>query len=163
VASPVSIDHGKPHADLAWWLGSYRTEHPDVRTGDNTTVRLGEKNVPQPDLYLRFVKSATNRRSGNYLEGPPELVAEVAVSSRSLDLHGELEAYRTHGVLEYIVWRVYDDAIDWFWLNEGGYERLKPDRRGVVESKVFPGLRLAVPAMLKGDLKTVLAELQRPD
>jgi Uma2 family endonuclease len=85
------------------------------------------------------MESPRNRRAGLYLEGPPELIAEVAINSHSMDLHQKLEAYRTHGVQEYIVWRVYDDAIDWFWLNQGGYERLKPDRRGVIESKVFPG------------------------
>lgn len=161
VASPVSIDHGDPHADLAAWLGQYRALHPEVRVSDNATVRLDDDNVPQPDLHLRFVESRQHRRAGKYLEGAPELVCEIAASSASLDLYGKLEAYRTHGVQEYIVWRVYDDAIDWFWLNEGGYKRLEPDREGVIDSKVFPGLRLAAKAMLNGDLKTVLAQLQQ--
>ena len=160
VASPVSADHGDPQAKMAWWLTSYEVEHPDVTASDNSTIRLDEKDVPQPDLHLRRNNSDQNRRAGKYVEGPPELVVEIAASSASLDLHGKLETYRTHGVHEYIVWRVYDDAIDWFWLNDGEYERLQPDRRGLIASRVFPGLRLNVPAMLKGDLKAVLAELQ---
>lgn len=145
---------------MAWWLTSYEVEHADVTASDNSTIRLDDKDVPQPDLHLRRNNSDQNRRAGKYVEGPPELVVEIAASSASLDLHGKLETYRTHGVQEYMVWRVYDDAIDWFRLNDGEYERLQPDRRGVIESRVFPGLRLNVPATLKGDLKAVLAELQ---
>lgn len=62
---------------------------------------------------------------------------------------------------EYIVWRVYDAAIDWFELRDGKYERMEPDERGVIESKVFPGLRLDVAKMLAGDLAGVLAEQPR--
>ncbi|MEX0782080.1 MAG: Uma2 family endonuclease [Dehalococcoidia bacterium] len=153
--------HGEASAALAGWLGQHVVDRPHLRPSLNATVLLDERNVVQPDLHMRVLSSSRNRRAGPYLEGPPELVGEVAFSSASIDLHQKLETYRTHGVLEYIVWRVYDDAIDWFWLNEGAYERLQPDRRGVVESRVFPGLRLAIPAMLKGDLKAVLAELQR--
>lgn len=151
----------RPSAHLAGWLGHYVVDRPQLRPSLNATVLLDDRNVVQPDVHMRLLQSSRNRRAGLYLQGPPELVGEVALNGASLDLHQKLETYRTHGVQEYIVWRVYDDAIDWFWLNEGAYERLQPDRRGVIESHVFPGLRLAVPAMLKGDLKAVLAELQR--
>jgi hypothetical protein len=36
-----------------------------------------------------------------------------------------------------------------------------PDERGLIESQVFPGLVLDVPALLARDLATVLAQLQR--
>ncbi len=155
------LNHGEASAHLAGWLGHYVVDRPHLRPSLNATVLLDDRNVVQPDVHMRLLQSSRNRRAGLYLQGPPELVGEVALNGASLDLHQKLETYRTHGVQEYIVWRVYDDAIDWFWLNEGAYERLQPDRRGVIESHVFPGLRLAVPAMLKGNLKAVLAELQR--
>ncbi len=44
----------------------------------------------------------------NYLEGAPELVAEVAASIASIDLHDKKRIYRRNGVQEYIVggcWR----------------------------------------------------------
>lgn len=161
VASPLSIEHGDPHADLATWLGTYRAAHPEVRVSDNSTIRLGPKDVPQPDLHLRYVDSRRNRLHGKYLEGPPELVAEVAVSSASIDLHEKLDVYRRHGVQEYIVWRVFDHATDWFALVDAEYRRLEPDERGIVWSRVCPGLGLDVTAMLRGDLAGVLAIQQR--
>jgi hypothetical protein len=34
---------------------------------------------------------------------------------------------------------------------------LAPDANGIIESQIFPGLRLAVGALLEGDLATVLS------
>ncbi|MFN0147973.1 MAG: Uma2 family endonuclease, partial [Dehalococcoidia bacterium] len=51
-----------------------------------------------------------------------------------------------------MVWRVYDHALDWFALDGGVYVRLEPDAAGVVHSRVFPGLRLAVQALIEGDM-----------
>jgi len=46
-------------------------------------------------------------------------------------------------VREYLVWRVLEQAVDWFVLRAGQYERLVPDAQGVLRSEVFPGLWLA--------------------
>ena len=96
----------------------------------------------------------------DYLEGAPELVVEVAASSASIDLHDKLRAYRRNGVQEYVVWRTEEQRIDWFELADGEYRPLPADDAGVVHSRVFPGLRLAVPALLNGDLAAALRELQ---
>jgi hypothetical protein len=64
-------------------------------------------------------------------------------------------------VLEYIVWRVWDLAVDWFVLREGQYARLEPDGSGVFRSEVFPGLWLNARALVEGDLTRVLAVLQQ--
>jgi hypothetical protein len=64
-------------------------------------------------------------------------------------------------VQEYVVWRVYDRHVDWFRLENGQYVIVPADAEGVIHSRVFPGLRLAVPALLSGDLAHVLAELQK--
>lgn len=87
-------------------------------------------------------------------------MAEVAASSVSLDLHAKLHVYRRNGVREYVVWRVDDQAIDWFVLREGRYEpmRLGPD--GVYRSEVFPGLWLDAAALLRGDLLRVFQVVQ---
>ncbi|MFN0147974.1 MAG: Uma2 family endonuclease [Dehalococcoidia bacterium] len=87
VASPVSLDHGDGHSDLITWLGVYRAMTLGVRVSDNATVRLDLDNEPQPDVHLRYERSALNRREDKYLAGAPELVAEVAASSASIDLH----------------------------------------------------------------------------
>ena len=62
---------------------------------------------------------------------------------------------------EYLVWRTLENRIDWFELVDGAYRPLQPDAAGVIHSRVFPGLRLAPDAMLRGDLAAVLRELQR--
>ena len=46
-------------------------------------------------------------------------------------------------------------------LVDGVYRPRQPDAAGVMDSSVFPGLRLAVDAMLRGDLGAVLRELER--
>jgi Uma2 family endonuclease len=87
--------------------------------------------------------------------------SQVAASSASYDLHDKLCAYRRNGVREYVVWRVLDGSIDWFCLRDGDYVRVKPDAEGIIESEVFPGLRLHIAKMLTGDGAGVLAELAR--
>ena len=64
-------------------------------------------------------------------------------------------------VQEYIVWWTEDEQLDWFRLVEGFYVPLQANAAGVIESRSFPGLRLAVEALLAKDLATVLVELQK--
>ena len=88
------------------------------------------------------------------------MVAEVAASSASIDLGDKKRAYRRSGVQEYIVWQVFDQKIDWFQLQDGDYVSLVPDKQGIVQSQVFPGLWLDVEAMLQAEMRSVLAVLQ---
>ena len=161
VASPVRFDlHGEPHANIITWLGAYRARTPGLRIGDNTTVFLDADNEVQPDACLwREEPGGPRLTEDHYIEGAPQLVVEVAASSASYDLHQKLHAYRRNGVREYVVWRVLDGLIDWFRLREGEYVRAEPDAQGVIESAVFPGLRLHVPKLLADDIDGVLAEL----
>lgn len=163
--SPVRAkSHGEPHGLVITWLGVYRASTPGVQLLDNATVRLDLDNEPQPDATLRIESLAGGRSlvsEDDDLEGAPELIVEVASSSASYDLHEKLRVYRRNGVQEYIVWRVYDKQVDWWQLVNGEYVPLPPDADGVVHSRVFPGLCLAVPALLKGDMAMVLAELQK--
>jgi Uma2 family endonuclease len=161
--SPVHHkEHGKPHSTLSRWLTDYSAETPGTDVSDNATVRLDLDNEPQPDVLLRIQEAHGGRsREGDddFLEGPPELIAEVLASSASYDLHARLNAYRRNGVLEYIVWRTFDGEIDWFSLEDGEHRRLSPGPSGVLESRVFPGLRLDPRALLDGDLNKVRAVL----
>ena len=164
VPSPVRAEaHGEPHSMVVTWLGVYRAATPGVRLADNATVRLDLDNEPQPEALLR-IESAAGGRSrideDGYIQGPPELVVEVAASSASIDRHAKLHVYRRNGVGEYIVWQALDRRLEWFALREGVYDPLPADERGVIHSLVFPGLRLPLPALLDGDLAGVLAEQQ---
>jgi hypothetical protein len=76
------------------------------------------------------------------------------------DLGPKLDAYRRNGVQEYLVWRVLDEEVDRFVLAEGEYGPLAPNESGVLKSRVFPGLWLNGPALLAGDLASVVQTLQ---
>jgi hypothetical protein len=163
--SPVRLDqHGSPHADLVTWLGVFRAHTPGVRVGDNSTVRLDLDNEPQPDALL-IVDPACGGRvvlsADGYVEGGPELVAEVAASSVAIDLHTKLRIYRRNRVQEYLVWRVLDRAIDWFVLRQGQYDRLPLNPDGFYRSEVFPRLWLDPEALVRSDLVTVLQVVQQ--
>ncbi len=156
---PVSDGyHGGPHFDLIGWLCMYRAFTPGVAGGDNSSLRVDLFNMPQPDAYLRILHSLGGRCDTDeegYIVGVPELVAEVSASSADTDLGTKLELYRRNGVREYIVWRTYDRAIDWFVLRAGRFEPLPPDAAGLYRSEVFPGLWLDPAALVRGDMLRV--------
>lgn len=159
--SPVRYtSHGGPHSSLMAWLGLYRVKTPQLLSGDNTTNRLDNDNEPQPDAVMFLPAAAGGQASidgDGYIAGAPELVCEISASSVSIDMNDKLNVYRRNGVKEYLVWRVEDGAIDWFELVEGRYAPLAADKDGIVRSKMFPGLWLDVPAMLRDDLAAVAA------
>jgi Uma2 family endonuclease len=161
--SPVTHQqHGQQHFDIVFWLGLYRLFTPGVEGGDNSTLKLDAKNEPQPDAFLMIKPQHGGqvRLENAYLLGAPELIAEVSASSASYDLHSKLESYRRNHVREYVVWRVLENAIDWFVLEKERYEPLPADE-GICRSRVFPGLWLDVPAMLNGDMARVFAAVQQ--
>ena len=162
--SPVRLVHAGPHAMIETVLLVYTASTPRVRGANNATVRLDLDNEPQPDvlLYIDEEAGGQSRVSGDgYLEGAPELIVEVAASSTSIDMHDKLRVYRRNGVREYVVWRTFENRIDWFELADGEYRPLSPDDEGVIHSRVFPGLRLHAGALLRGNLADALAELER--
>ena len=159
MAPPVSYrDHASPHFDVISWLGQYRAATPGISGGDNGSIRLDLDNMPQPDACLLILPShggqATIDADG-YVAGAPEFIFEVSASSASYDLNDKLNAYRRNGVLEYVVWRVLEQAIDWFVLRGGRYERLAISKEGYYRSEVLAGLWLDPEALLRGDLAAV--------
>ncbi len=155
--------HGRPHNDLNVWLGTYRIYTPGTDVGDAPTVRLDEENEPQPDLVLLIQPNCGGQvtvSDDDYIEGAPELVAEVAASTVSIDLGAKKKVYQRHGVKEYIVWRVLDGAVDWFYWENGKYVDLMSDDDGITRSRIFPGLWLDKTALLNEDMQQVLAVLQ---
>jgi Uma2 family endonuclease len=159
VASPVRQRfHGRQHSHLNFWLCAYEGRTAGVEVGDNSTIRLDLENMPQPDGLL-FVQPEHGGHvridEDGYIEGAPDLVAEVAASSVGFDIGTKLEAYRRNGVREYVVWRVLDRRIDWFVNREKDFESIPPDADGFLRSTVFPGLWLDPAALVRGDLDAV--------
>lgn len=161
MSSPVSLIHSESHSDVMQWLGAYRIATLNVRQSDNVTFRIDADNEFQPDvvLWLDPAHGGRARIGEEYLEGSPELIFEVAVTSASRDLHLKKNVYRRAKVQEYVVWQVYEGRVDWFELKDEEYALLTPDTNGVIKSYVFPGLWLAVNDLLNGDLAKVLAKL----
>jgi Uma2 family endonuclease len=161
VASPVRIFHGNPQFNLITWLGVYCTATPGTEGADNTTTRLDLDNEPQPDALLRIVQGGSSDLSvSGYIEGAPELVAEIATSSAAIDLGAKMNAYRRNRVQEYLVWQTFESQFSWFRLQNEQYVLVEPDAEGIIQSQVFPGLWLDVAALLKGEMFAVLNVLQ---
>jgi Uma2 family endonuclease len=162
--SPVRWNqHAHPHALLDTWLGVYMLLTPGTQAGNNGSTRLDLENEPQPDAALIILPSHGGQAQisdDHYLEGAPELVAEVSASSASIDLNSKLRLYQSNGVREYVVWRVLDGEIDWFVRRGGTFVPLPRDADGRFRSETFPGLWLDTAALIAADpaLLTVLQQ-----
>jgi len=155
----VSRSHGKPHTILVAALASFAARATGIEALDNATVRLRGNDL-QPDVLVRRTAGGTSSVSDDdCIEGPPEFVAEIAVSSVSYDTHLKKEAYRRAGVCEYLVWQVYEERVDWWQLKDGEYVAIEAGEDGIIASKEFPELRLDVDALIAEDLAGVLAAL----
>lgn len=162
--SPVRInEHGKPDGVIQTWLGYYAARTPGTEFCPNTTLRLDADNMPQPDGLLRLSPECGGRTSvdkDGLLCGPVELVVEVAASSASIDARDKWRAYRRNGIKEYILWRTLDRQLDWWVLEGDEYHPKLPDAQRLISSASFPGLVLAVDALLAMDSGKVLDALQ---
>ncbi len=162
--SPVNFkQHGQPQFRMIHWMSCYCMLTPGVEGGDNSTLKLDMKNEPQPDACLIVPPKLGGQvqfDDKGYVVGAPEAIGEVAASSVSYDLHSKLEAYRRNRVQEYVVWRVLDNAIDWFALEGDQFVRL-PCEDGIYRSRVFPGLWLDVQALMSGNQLRVFDVVQQ--
>src|SRR5437762_11295725 len=164
MSPPVSNTHGEAHGTITYLLKRYTQATPGVSCGSNTSVRLDGKNEYQPDALLRI---ESRHRAGSkvapdgLLDGRPEFVAEIAVSSAAYDLHEKKAVYQRCLVPEYFVWQVMDSQIHWFALERGDYVELKPRADGVIRSRIFPGLWIDVRALVAGDEEKVSRTLER--
>jgi Uma2 family endonuclease len=167
--SPVSLNkHGTPHFHVVTWAGYYCSKTPGLLPGDNSTVFIDGVNEPQPDVLLGIPVAAggrtrlVTRGDNQYVEGPPDLVVEVAASSVAIDLNAKLRAYQRNGVGEYLVVLTEEDReVRWMALVDNRFEPIAPDADGLLKSRLFPGLWLDGPALLAGDLPKVLAAVEK--
>lgn len=161
MASPLRREHGKYHVELATALASYEAETPGVELLDNVSTILGEESEVQPDLLLRIVSECGGRSrvtSDGYVAGPPELVVEVAHSTRAIDMHQKRDDYRSAGVREYLVLCVRERELHWFDFKSR--RNFRADPRGIYRSRAFPGFWLNGAALLEQSRRAVLATIQ---
>ncbi|MFL5242255.1 MAG: Uma2 family endonuclease [Gemmataceae bacterium] len=160
-ASPVSAEHSTMETEVGGWLYVYKAATPGTSSGHNaTTILLND--MPQPDLNLRILPEFGGRSfvKGRYLNGIPELLAEICGSSTVHDLHVKLELYRAAGVPEYLTVLLFEREIRWHVLVDGQCQLLAPDPDGLLRSRIFPGLWLDGNALLAGNSQRVLEWLQ---
>lgn len=142
VCEPLGIPHAESHLLLGAVFAAYRFATPGVKAGDNGSVILGRKDEVQPDLIMRILPEyrgqSTITKKGSYIKGAPELVAEIAHSSRSIDLHLKKQRYARAGVFEYIVFCLDPAGLRWFDLPKDC--ELEADSKGILRSCIFPGL-----------------------
>lgn len=161
----VSMPLGRPHArgsvQLGAILAAYEGSTPGVEVCDNATTILGKNDEVQPDLLLR-ISPACGGQSGdsydNYITGAPEMVAEVAHSSRAIDLHKKRKRYTKAGVLEYIILCLQPMSVNWFSLQSG--LEIAADSDGILKSVVFPGLWIQENALLEMNYKQSMKVLE---
>jgi Uma2 family endonuclease len=162
MASPLRRPHGTSHPELSGVLWLYKSATPGVEVLDNTTTILGEESEPQPDLELRILAAFGGRSretEDDYVEGPPELVAEIAHSSRTFDLNQKRDDYQRAGVVEYLVLCVAERELHWFHFPSG--RPIRPNRQDIWRSRVFPGLWLNGSALLDRDSARLIEVAQQ--
>jgi Uma2 family endonuclease len=154
MSPPISSDHGKANNLLGLLLGHYAAATPGVACAVNASLRLDGRNEYQPDVLLWIELGSMARTkvgADGLLEGRPELVAEIALSSHSFDLNEKKAVYQRNQIPEYIVWEMMDEPrLHWFALENGEYVSLTVRRDLVVCSRVFPGLWLDFPSLVVG-------------
>jgi Uma2 family endonuclease len=159
--SPIKVEtHGEPQLLMLVWLRTYARGRPGILVVGPVTVLLDDMNEPEPDAMLLRTTPGWQSPDG-YVAKAPELVVEIAASTRSRDLNQKKRAYERNGVKEYVVWRTLEGAIDWFELVDGSFVPKAAQSNGVIASTEFPGLVLDVAAALERDEEKVQAALDR--
>lgn len=150
-------NHARPQFSFIGFLNMYTWATPGVLGFDASSVIFDQKSMPEPDAILAIDHRCGGRMKldeKGYIIGAPEWLAEIASSSVSYDLHAKKDLSRKFEVKEYVVWRVKEDAIDWFALDGNEFKPVQMVD-GVYRSIVFPGLWLAASALIASDFATV--------
>lgn len=124
-------------------IGALSTAYGLIPDG---TLRLSEKNGPEPDFYI-YPKPG----KAYAVRGPDVLlVIEIAITSKEMDLGRKAAIYRDHGVREYWVIDPSADATHVHRLD--GQWPAKPPTPfdAMLEAKLIPGLTLRVSDLLDG-------------
>ncbi len=159
------LRHARHDAELSGCLFVYSALTPGTVSQNNATTILGDTSEPQPDsaLLIRPEYSGQTRDGGDssdFTYGAPELILEIAFSSRSIDLHGKLRDYERAGVREYLVYDLRQKSLLAFGREGDSLQPRTPDADGVVRSPTFPGLWLDTKALASGDRSLLVSRLQ---
>lgn len=157
--SPLYYDHGSEGLAAGTWIGYYMARTPGLAGTDNTSTRLHGAGESQPDYSLLIPpeRGGQVRIERGIIMGGPELVVEIARSSRKTDLGPKKGDYERAGVREYVVVALDPDEVFWFVLREGRFERRAAGGDGFYRSEAFPGLWLDPEALFARDHARLVA------
>jgi len=158
---PPSLMHAEEDSWIITLLTTYCLHTPGTQVGSNGTIVLSDEDQVQPDSFLRILPEYGGQSSNwrRVIKGAPELVAEVSLTSRAIDLHVKKDRYAKFGVKEYIVSCLEPREFFWFDLQGGGVRSV--DEGGICNSAVFPGLSINTRALLEGHKKLLFECLLR--
>jgi Uma2 family endonuclease len=161
--SPVRGEHGEHDDDVSYWYGHYKRFTKGLRSGKYSTVILDVIGETQPDGHLRIPRElgGQTRIERGFIVGSPELVIEIARTSRHYDLGAKKADYERAGVLEYLVVELDPTRIHWFIRRRGHLEDLPAGPDGIYRSEVFPGLWLDPEALFAEDLDRLIEVLEQ--
>jgi hypothetical protein len=141
----------------------YTAATPGTDAADNVTHILDDANEFQADLFLRILPAwrghSRNTQNNRYILGGPELAAEIADTTRCIDLGLKRAVYERMGVQEYAVASVEERSL--YWFDFASKTNVKPNRQGVWKSRVFPGLWVVEPALWDGGNARLIEVLQQ--
>jgi Uma2 family endonuclease len=161
--SPVRNEHRGHDDDVSYWYGHYKRFTKGLRSGKNSTVTLDVIGETQPDGHLRIPQElgGQTRIERGFIVGAPELVIELARSSRYYDLNEKKADYERARVREYLVIELDPDRIQWFIRRADHFEDLPAGPDGIYRSEVFPGLWLDPKALYAEDLDRLIEVLEQ--
>lgn len=161
--SPVGASHSFMTSTVNFWLRWYRSRTPGLNVTDNATTALGDDSEVQPDAALLIAPECGGRSRivRNIIVDAPELVVEVAHSTRGLDLGAKRLDYERAGTPEYVVVTLEPAEVVWHARRDGRLERVGPGEDGIYRSEDFPGLWLDPAALFDHDDRALLAALDR--
>jgi len=162
--SPMRRDHGTTGRIVAGWLFHYQLKTPGIKGADGATVKLDQKGEPQPDcqLYIEPELGGQIRLDPDgYFAGAPELIIEIARSSRAYDLGAKKADYERAGVREYVVVELDPDQVHWFIRRDDHFDDFPPGPAGVYRSELFPGLWLDSQALYAENLERLIEVLDQ--
>ena len=163
--SPLGNPHGIVDAAATLWLGVYKSRTPGTEASANAHDHpRRRRGSPRPTGWLRIKPSARAARaamSASTSPRRPELIVEVADSSRSIDLGAKLAEYERAGALEYVVFALDPDEVFWHARQGDRLVRVGPGPDGIYRSQAFPGLWLDPVALFADDGPSLLATLDR--
>lgn len=160
VSQPLRKPHAREHLRLAAILEAYAAHTPGVEAFLEATTILSKDDEVQPDLLMRILPrhgGQTMDTYDEYIKGAPELICEIAHSSRAIDLHLKRKRYERAGVLEYIVFCL--DPREIYWFDFASKIRIEPDGNGIIQSRAFPGLWICSKALLTTDYQRAMKVL----